>query len=194
MVKELNLFERLGAIEQSAHQERNTHQTIKRIIEALLFAGSEPVPFIKIREITETFAPCRPRVLRELILELQHEYLSQGRSFRLEEIAEGYVLRTCEEYGSYVEHLFTNKRTEKLSPAASEVLAIIAYRQPITRPQIDQIRGVDSSGTIYSLMERGLIEAQGKLEAPGRPTLFGVTKEFLRHFGLRDLSDLPDLE
>ncbi len=80
--------------------------------------------------------------------------------------------------------------TLKLSHAATEVLAIIAYRQPITRPQIDAIRGVDSSGTLTQLLERNLVEPLGKLEAPGRPTLFGTTKEFLKHFGLKDLSEL----
>jgi segregation and condensation protein B len=167
---------------------------LKRTIEALLFASSEPLNFNKIREITEPIHPLQPRVLKAIIQELKEEYVAQQRAFRLEEIAQGFVLRTCEQYSPFIELIGRNKRGEKLSHAAAEVLAIIAYRQPITRSQIESIRGVDSSGTLASLLERQLIEPQGKLEAPGRPTLYGITKEFLKYFGLRDLTELPSLE
>ena len=99
-------------------------------------------------------------------------------------------MRTCEEYSPFVDLIHRNKRTEKLSQASAEVLAIIAYRQPITRPQIEAIRGVDSSGILQNLLERQLIEPTGKLEAPGRPTLYGTTKDFLQHFGLRSAEEL----
>lgn len=165
-------------------------QHLKRVIEALLFASAEPLPLAKIREVTDTILPLRPRQIRQFIEELRQDYLSQQRAFQIEEIAQGYVLRTFEEYAPYVDLLHRHKRGEKLSPASTEVLAIIAYRQPITRPQIDAIRGVDSSGSLMQLLERQLIEPLGKLEAPGRPTLYGITKEFLKHFGLKDLSEL----
>lgn len=161
----------------------------KRVIEALLFSCPEPLSLIKIREVTDTFCHLAPRHLRSLIEELQQEYISQQRAFRLEEIAQGYVLRTHEEYASYIEILQRQRRGEKLSPAGTEVLAIIAYRQPITRPQIDAIRGVDSSGTLMQLLERQLIETQGKLDAPGRPTIYVTTKEFLKYFGFKDHND-----
>lgn len=164
---------------------------IKRIIEALLFASSDPLSFCKIREITDSYYPHKPMVLRQILEELQHDYVTQQRGFRLEEIAQGFILRSCEEFGVFIDQLYRNKRTEKLSHASAEVLAIIAYKMPITRPQIDAIRGVDSSGTLQNLLERNLIEAVGKLEAPGRPTLYGITQHFLKHFGLRDLSELP---
>lgn len=179
---------------QSNHQPDTATQArvhIKRIIEAMLFASNEPLSFNKIREIIDTIHPLPPRTLRSIIEALQDEYLSQQRAFRLDEIAQGFVLRTREEYSPYIELLGRNKRTEKLSHAAAEVLAIIAYKQPITRPQIESIRGVDSSGVIYSLLERQLIQPVGKLEAPGRPTLYGITKDFLKHFGLRDVKELP---
>lgn len=163
---------------------------IKRVMEALLFASPEPLPLAKIREVTDTILPLRPRQLRQILEELKQEYLSQQRAFKLEEIAQGYVLRTYEEYAQYLELFHRNRRSEKLSYASTEVLAIIAYRQPITRPQIDAIRGVDSSGTVMQLLERQLIEPIGKLEAPGRPTLYGTTKEFLKHYGLKDISEL----
>jgi len=167
---------------------------VKRLIEALLFASNEPLSFQKIREVADQLHPLKPKQLRELIFELQNDYLSGQRGFRLEEISQGYLLRTCEEFSPYIELLYRNKRTEKLSHAAAEVLAIIAYRQPITRPQIEAIRGVDSSGVLMSLLDRELISAVGRLEAPGRPTLYGITQEFLSHFGLKDLKELPSLE
>jgi segregation and condensation protein B len=173
---------------------KQSYQHVKRIIEALLFTSSDPISFNKIREILDHIESIKPKVIRQLIQELREEYISQQRSFRLEEIAQGFVLRTCEEFSPYIELMYRNKRSEKLSQASAEVLAIIAYRQPITRPQIDAIRGVDSSGIIHNLLERQLIEAVGKLEAPGRPTLYGITKDFLKHFGLRDLKELPGVE
>jgi len=174
--------------------EQHTRMHVKKVIEALLFATNEPISFQKLREIIDSIYPLQPRLLRSIIQDLQEEYLSQQRAFCLEEIAQGYLLRSCEEYRPYIDLLYRNKRGEKLSQASAEVLAIIAYRQPITRPQIDAIRGVDSSGTLYNLLERGLIEGVGKLEAPGRPTLYGITQEFLKHFGLRDIKELPQLK
>lgn len=163
---------------------------IKRVIESLLFASPDPLPLHKIREVTNTILPLRPRQLGHILDELKQEYLAQQRAFQLEEIAQGYVLRTYEEYAPYLELFYRQKRHEKISTASTEVLAIVAYRQPITRPQIDAIRGVDSSGSLMQLLERQLIEPLGKLEAPGRPTLYGTTREFLKHFGLKDLTEL----
>ncbi len=210
MSKEINLFETNarkeskptsfpGILEKIQHDEEQRKREaqarfqVKRIIEALLFACSDPLPFQKIREITDSFYPLRPMILRQIVDELQHDYVIQQRAFRLEEIAQGFVLRSCEEYSPYIEQLYRNKRTEKLSHAAAEVLAIIAYKQPITKPQIEAIRGVDSSGTLQNLLDRQLIEAVGKLEAPGRPTLYGITHGFLKHFGLKDLEGLPKI-
>ncbi len=121
-------------------------------MEALLFASSDPLSLAKMREITDTILPLRPQQLRHILDELRGEYLAQRRAFKLEEIAQGYVLRTYEEYSPSLDLLHRQRRGEKLSYASTEVLAIIAYRQPITRPQIDAIRGVDSSGTIMQLL------------------------------------------
>lgn len=164
---------------------------VKRIIEALLFVSSEPLTLVKIREITDTAHPLRPKILTEIIEELKRDFINQNRAFRLEEIANGFLLRTCEDFKPFVELLYRNKRSEKLTQASLEVLAIIAYRQPITRPQIEAIRGVDSSGIVQNLLERQLIEPVGRLEVPGRPTLYSITQDFLKHFGLRSLHDLP---
>lgn len=210
MAKEINLLEHLerytapvpepiasiGPLEGASNglpRENELRQQVKRIIEALLFSSNAPIAFNKIREVTDTLHALRPKILRELLEELQMEYIAQQRAFRLEEIAQGFILRTCEEYAPYIDLMVRNKRAEKLSQAAAEVLAIIAYKQPVTRPQIDAIRGVDSSGTVQNLLERQLIEPLGRLEAPGRPMLYGITKEFLIHFGLRDIADLPKM-
>lgn len=174
------------------HMTQHLKQHLKRVVEALLFTSPDPLPLTKIREITETIIPIRPRDLRRVLEDLKQEYLGQQRAFKLEEIAQGYVLRTYEEYAPYLNLLHHQRRGEKLSQASTEVLAIIAYRQPMTRPQIDAIRGVDSSGSIAQLLERQLIEPLGKLEAPGRPTLYGTTREFLKHFGLKDITELSN--
>lgn len=207
MSREINLFEdemetttttldppKIHDTPNENNLEKTYHLQVKRLIEALLFASNEPLNFQKIREVADQLHPLKPKQLKELIFELQNDYLTQQRGFRLEEISQGYMLRTCEEFSPYIELLYRNKRTEKLSHAAAEVLAIIAYRQPITRPQIEAIRGVDSSGVLMSLLDRELITAVGRLEAPGRPTLYGITHEFLSHFGLKDIKELPPLE
>ncbi len=185
------IAENQESAKRELQQDKFMKQHAKKIIEAVLFASDQPLSFNKIREIVDTFQQLKPSQLRNLILELQQDYLSQQRAFRLEEIAEGFLIRTCEEYAPFIDTLFHNKRTEKLSQASAEVLAIIAYKHPITRPQIEAIRGVDCSGVMQNLLERQLIEAIGKLEAPGRPTLYGITKHFLEHYGLRNLQDLP---
>ena len=134
--------------EQPIDSDASLHFEVQRIIEALLFASHEPLPFTKIREIIDAHYPLKPRTLRHLIEGLQEEYIHQKRAFKIEEVAQGFILITLKEYSPYIDALYRNKRNEKLSPAATEVLAIIAYRQPITKPQIEAIRGVDSSGTL----------------------------------------------
>lgn len=190
--KEINFIEeeQLCLPGFGAPLERQQKHSIKKIIEALLFATAEPLSFQKIREILEIKVAFKPKTLRDALEDLQDDYIQQQRAFRLEETAEGYLLKTCEEYAPFISQLFRNKRQEKISSAAAEVLAIIAYKQPITKPAIDAIRGVDSSGTVQMLLERELIQSLGKQEAPGRPTLYGITPHFLVHFGLKDLSEL----
>jgi segregation and condensation protein B len=173
--------------------EGDIKQLGKRIVEGLLFSSSEPVSLRKFKDILHSLHPFTMQDIKELIELLKEEYEEQRRAFQVEEIAQGYLLRTRAEYNAYIQQLIKQSRPERLSHAALEVLAIIAYKQPITRPQIDQIRGVDSSGIIHTLIDRQLIEPAGKLEVPGRPTLYTVTHRFLSHFGLKNCSDLPGL-
>lgn len=164
---------------------------VKRIVEAVLFSSGEPVPLQKIREIVESTHPISAKELKIVIEMMQAEYKDQQRAFCLETIADGYILRTEPTYSPYVKMLFANRKKERLSQAALETLAIIAYKQPVTKAQIELIRGVDCSGVLSHLQERALVEITDRLEAPGRPALFGTTKEFLKHFGLKTLADLP---
>jgi len=193
MSQELNLIEQvIETVSERRHQNRD-HE-IKRILEALLFSTSEAVPLEKLREVITAAYPIKSRELEKLIEELAQDYKREGRAFQIDEIAGGYLLRTAPPMRPYVEQLYQDRRGEKLSQAATEVLAVVAFRSPITRREIEKIRGVDCSGTVAALIERGLIEPVGRKEAPGRPLQYGVTKQFLQHFGLKDLSALTVLE
>lgn len=179
--------------EEICHTQSLSHP-LKKVIEALLFASKEPLTIQKIKEVVCHYEPISTREIKEEIANLQQEYLEEERAFQIEEIADGYLLRSNSLYHPYLQILFKTKRVEKLSPASLETLAIIAYKQPITKAQIEMIRGVDCSGVVHVLQEKGFIEMCGKLEAPGRPTLFATTKEFLKYFGMNELSDLPQLK
>lgn len=165
-------------------------QEIRRIVEALLFTSHEPLTLQKMREILDVKHPVTAKELTALLGELKRDYQSDGRGFQLFELGGGYLLRTAAETAPFVELLHASRRSEKLSKAALEVLAIVAYKQPLTRAEIEKIRGVDSSGTIASLLERELIEGVGRLEMPGRPMQYGTTRKFLVHFGLKAIDEL----
>ncbi len=166
----------------------------KKIIEALLFSSSEPITLKKFQNTLSLFDSFSTKEIREMIEELSNEYITSERTFQIVEIAKGYLLQTGKEFSPFIKKLISTSKSEKLSQPSLEVLAIIAFRQPVTRMKIDEIRGVDSGGIVYSLLERGLIEPVGKLEVPGRPTLFGVTQNFLKHFGLKSVKELPKVE
>jgi segregation and condensation protein B len=174
-------------------------EELKQILEGLLFSSSEPLSLHTLKAILEPICSLDTdtkieKLILDAIGELQENYQKDQRAFQIEEIAKGYILRTRKELAPYIQALFKGRRSERLSQAALEVLAIIAYKQPITRPEIDTLRGVDSSGVIAALQERELIEGVGKLEVPGRPTLYGVTSHFLKHFGWKNLEELPVLK
>lgn len=160
----------------------------KAILEAILLASPDPLPIKKIGEVMGL----DEKDARILIDDLRREYQQPGRGLYLQEIAGGYVLTTRPEYAEYVEKL-TQPKAKGLSHAALETLAIVAYRQPITKAEIEGVRGVNADRSIETLMERRLVREVGRKEAPGRPMLYGTTKEFLQYFGLKDLRDLPPL-
>ena len=166
----------------------NKQQTVSAI-EAVLFASGDP---ISIDRISQTFE-IKPEEVEKYIKELEKKYESQGSGFYVVRLENTYQLVTREEFAPYIKTAFDIKRRTPLSPAALEVLAVIAYNQPVTRSFIEQVRGVDCSGVVSTLVEKGLIEERGRLELPGRPLLYGTTKTFLRSFSLNDLGDLPPL-
>lgn len=163
----------------------------KQIVENLLFITDRPLKPSRIAEVVETINA--KRVL-ELIEELTKEYETTGRSIRILEIGGGYQMCTKPEYGRWVRRLYNEKMTTRLSNAALETLAIIAYKQPVTRAEMEMIRGVDVAAPLDRLLERGLVRVLGKRDTIGRPMVYGTTDEFLRLFGLNKISELPDLQ
>jgi segregation and condensation protein B len=189
MNQEIDLFKNnIETVQSCGLLDRK--QEIKRIIEGLLFSCNDPLSLDKIREVIYSSYPLKSQELIELIHELKKEYSESNRAFKIDYIAQGYLLRTVEDVHPYIELLHQNRRSEKLTKAAIEVLAIIAHKQPITRGEIEKIRGVDSTGSLSSLMERELIEVVGRKESPGRPTQYGITKRFLHHFGLNNIQEI----
>ena len=163
---------------------------IDSIIESLLFVSGDGLAISHIAEILEI----TENEVKNAVDKLKDFYKIQNRGLEIVEY-DGYIqLKTPEENFIYVTKLAESKRKQPLSPAALESLSIVAYHQPVTKSSVEFIRGVNSDGPMSRLIERGLIEECGRLDAPGRPILYKTTKEFLRSFGLNSLSDLPDIE
>ena len=158
------------------------------MLESILFVASGPVSTARLGTVLDL----SPAVVRSLLFELEEEYKTRG--LRLQWIGQNVQLTTAPEASEIVERFLGLEVTTRLSQAALEVLAIIAYLQPITRPSIDSIRGVNSDGALRTLLSKGLIEEQGRMDTPGRPILYGTTPEFLQHFGLSIIDQLPPLD
>ena len=157
-------------------------------LEALLFSTHHPLTTGRLAELLE-LDTAKP--LRKAIKALNTQYEQSGRAFRIEQVAGGYQMLTLPEYGEYLKRLHQKEADAKLTKAALETLAIIAYKQPILRAEIEAIRGVACGETVRSLMEKHLVKIAGRAELPGRPILYGTTKRFLEIFGLNSLKDLP---
>ncbi|MCR4663164.1 MAG: SMC-Scp complex subunit ScpB [Endomicrobiaceae bacterium] len=166
---------------------------IKKIIESLLFVSDKPLLNREIKAVIKEDLPENVKI-EDIMQELQQEYVQLNRAFELKFVADGWTFATKPEYSNWIKKLLKEKTILKLSPSAMEVLAIIAYKQPITRAEIDTIRGVDCGGVIDTLTDRKFIKIVGRKETLGRPLLYGTTQEFLRHFGLSHLSELPVIE
>jgi segregation and condensation protein B len=167
------------------------------ILEALIFATDEPLSIRQIQDLLDYLGETdRPRTLNGDVIQscidyLNRDYESQGRTFRITRIAGGYQFATLPEYGIWLGRLVREKSKRKLSVSALESLAVIAYKQPVTKPEVEAIRGVNADYVLRTLMERNLVSIVGRAATPGRPLLYGTTRDFLKHFGLNDLSDLP---
>ena len=163
---------------------------IKSKIEALLFANGEPLSLKKISELLEI----ELKQLNKILSEMKEEYSTdEKRGICLYLLEDKCQLATKKEHSPVIKELLNIKRSTQLSPAALEVLAIIAYNQPVTKAYVEQVRGVDCTYTITSLSDKELIDERGRLNAPGRPLLYGTTSSFLRSFGISSLSELPDI-
>lgn len=160
----------------------------KAAIECLLFVSKEPVSVKTLAQILEIGA----EDVLALVRELQQEYRDRG--IQIQEIALGFQMCTRPEFAPYIEQLYKPQASYGLSRAALETLAIIAYKQPITRAEVEAIRGVKIDSSLGTLVEKNLVREVGRKEGPGRPMLFGTTQSFMKYFGLKDLADLPDPE
>ena len=160
-------------------------------IEALLFASDAPLSIGRLSSIT---GESSMKTIKEALGELEKFYRSCDRSFGIAEVAGGYQITTLPEYASTVSLLFKSRRKAKLSQAALETLAIVAYRQPISRTSVEAIRGVNCDGVLATLTERELIAIIGRGEGLGRPFLYSTTSRFLEYLGLKDIRDIPDME
>jgi segregation and condensation protein B len=166
---------------------------VKKILEALLFVSEKPLSLKELKGIIKADVADISN-LEGILKELKDEYVNLNKPYEIKFVADGWTFATKPEYYPWIKKLLKEKTVLKLSPSALETLAVIAYKQPITRAEIDEIRGVESSGVIDTLLERKLIKIVGRKEALGRPLLYGTTQDFLKHFGLAHLSELPLIE
>jgi segregation and condensation protein B len=165
--------------------ERNEQ---RRNTEAIILASPEPIPLARLARLVH----CKQAIVKALVGELNGAYIEQGRSFEICEVGGGYQIRTLPEFGAMLQNVQVS-RPLRLSPAALETLAIVAYRQPVTRAEVEHVRGVDAGAVMRSLLERNLVRIAGHRDVPGRPMLYGTTKRFLEVLGLASLDDLPTL-
>lgn len=166
-----------------------SEQALKSVLEAILFAASEP---ISLKQFQAVLSGLDARTLRKVLDTLRDDYQEMERSFHLAEIANGYQICTHPEYSEWIQKFYTQQVRVTLSPPALETLAIVAYKQPVTRADVAAIRGVNSDSVLNSLIEKGLVSIAGR--KAGRTLLFSTTDAFLQQFGLKDASELPSLD
>jgi segregation and condensation protein B len=170
--------------------EQEITTTVESVVEAVLFASDEPLTEARLANIVETNA----KQIRQQVKNLNDKYKANNNAFRIEQIAGGYQMLTLSPYNHWLKKLLRARSDNKLSPAAMETLAIIAYKQPVIRADIEAIRGVAVGEVIRSLSYKGLVKIVGRAEVLGRPMLYGTTKKFLEVFGLNTLKDLPKVQ
>ncbi|MFQ5454463.1 MAG: SMC-Scp complex subunit ScpB [Candidatus Zixiibacteriota bacterium] len=160
------------------------------VVEALILASPEPLPARKIAEMVDKITTAKVGLA---VAELNNRYMQAGSSYRIREIAGGYQFYITPEFTGYVQELFTRRRKMRLTRAALETLAIMAYRQPVTKNEVEMIRGVASDGVIHNLLEKKMISIQGRAKTIGKALQYGTTDEFLKFFGLNSVEDLPKM-
>ncbi|SHG98037.1 segregation and condensation protein B [Anaerosphaera aminiphila DSM 21120] len=166
------------------------NEKIKSIIEGILFAWADPVNITDLSKVLEV----SPNKIRELILAMQDDYEQEERGLRILQVNESFQLSTKPENYDYISEFVSTKNKKNLSNASLETLSIIAYKQPVTKIEVEEIRGVKCDSSIRALIELGLIEITGQLNKIGRPNIYETTEEFLKKFGLKSIDDLPAIE
>lgn len=164
---------------------------VKSVVEALLFASERP---LTIEQIKNVFGNLEPSEIRLKLEELKSEYEESNRGIRIMEVAGGFRMITFSGFAQFIKKLYKERHTERLSKPALETLAIVAYKQPVTKSEIELLRNVNIDGVIKSLVDKSLIRIAGRKKAPGRPYVFSTSRQFLEYFGLKSLEELPKME
>lgn len=167
-----------------------SEEEAKRVIEAILFSSNRTMTAAELKRVVKGYTASQ---IQKFIEALKAEYEANGRAFHINEVAGGYEISTLPQYAPWIVKLELQKKAKQATQSALETLAILAYKQPITRAEIEDLRGVDVSGVVSTLLERNLIKIVGRKEVPGRPYMYGTTDKFLEHFGLKSLNDLPNI-
>ena len=168
-----------------------TDNNLKSAVEAIIFTCERPVTLEQIKKVLGNLDIAS---VRKIVDELKSEYETQNRGFRITEIAGGFQMNACTVFAPFLKKLFKERSVDKLSRPALESLAIVAYKQPLTKAEIESLRNVNVDGVMKSLVEKNLIRICGRKKVAGRPFVFGTTGQFLEHFGLKSLEDLPKIE
>ena len=168
-----------------------SEDNVKAVIEALLFTSEKPLTLEQIKNILDSLATDQIRAVLE---DLKSEYEKFNRGMRVLEVAGGFQMITAPNFAPFLKKFYKERRVERLSRPALETLAIIAYKQPVTKFEAESIRNVNIDGVIAHLLDKGLVRISGRRKAPGRPYLFGTTRQFLEYFGLKSLDELPKIE
>lgn len=164
---------------------------LKSVIEALLFASERPLTIEQVRKVLDNV---EAQEARRLLEDLRSDYEQANRGMRITEVAGGFLMITAANFAPFLKKFFKERHVERLSKPALETLAIIAYKQPLTKLEIESLRNVNVDGVMKSLADKNLIRISGRKKAPGRPFVFGTTKQFLEYFGLKSLEELPKME
>jgi segregation and condensation protein B len=178
-------------------QQLKIPSTLKALVEALIFAAQEPLSLAQLKAIytgegkNDEARQIETETIRQVVADLNKEFEKASKSYRIVSVAGGYQFATLSEYAEWLGRLYREQGRRKLSQSGLETLAIIAYKQPITKSEVEKIRGVNCDYVLRTLLEKELIGVTGRAESVGRPLLYGTTKEFLKHFGLNDITDLP---
>ncbi len=168
-----------------------SEDNVRAVIEALLFTSDRPLALDEIKNVLDTLGADQIRAVLE---DLKSEYEKDNRGVRILEVAGGFQMITAPNFAPFLKKFYKERRVERLSKPALETLAIIAYKQPVTKFEAESIRNVNIDGVIKSLLDKDLIRINGRRKAPGRPYLFGTTRQFLEYFGLKSLDELPKIE